>query len=240
MPDWKVPDDYLFTCELTPELWAWQFLRRNPEYRKDYAWFIETWRALEADYGVAPDRDFNRWKADARATVPDAWRDQLCGRDGGCSSGGNSGADDERILIECGMGAKWGFYKFPVDPALEFPEIPDQLLWRDQDIRAETVEGQAQPYEIDLRFDLRLSLKEQLEGARRYLATQQKTAREADQLFDVEQLTRLLRRLDAARESTEAITSVLNDGDETAFHADSEYLGQLLAGDYLKLIRSRI
>ena len=35
MPDWS------------RELWAWQFLRRNPEYQRDYADFIARWREQE-------------------------------------------------------------------------------------------------------------------------------------------------------------------------------------------------
>ena len=31
---WRNPDDYAYTRELSRELWAWEFLRRDPEYRK--------------------------------------------------------------------------------------------------------------------------------------------------------------------------------------------------------------
>ena len=36
MPDWRNEDDYERTKTLSAEGWAWEFLRRNPEYRKDY------------------------------------------------------------------------------------------------------------------------------------------------------------------------------------------------------------
>ncbi len=36
-PNWKQLDDYAFTDSLTPEGWCWEFMRRNPEYRRDYA-----------------------------------------------------------------------------------------------------------------------------------------------------------------------------------------------------------
>jgi len=34
--NWRDPKDYGFTKKLTSEGWAWEFLRRNPEYRKDW------------------------------------------------------------------------------------------------------------------------------------------------------------------------------------------------------------
>ena len=39
---------------LTRDQWAWEFLRRNPDYQRDYRAFIAIWRALEADYGAPP------------------------------------------------------------------------------------------------------------------------------------------------------------------------------------------
>ena len=60
MPDWRKAQDYSFCESLTREQWAWEFLRRNPEYRQDYAWFISTWQALEQEYGKPPNRDFSR------------------------------------------------------------------------------------------------------------------------------------------------------------------------------------
>lgn len=36
MPNWKLDSDYKFCYELSSEGWAWEFLRRNSEYRQDY------------------------------------------------------------------------------------------------------------------------------------------------------------------------------------------------------------
>ena len=63
MHDWTDPSTYAFAR------WAWEFLRRNPAYQREYAAFRETWDALEAAYGRPPRRDFNAWKADSRAWV---------------------------------------------------------------------------------------------------------------------------------------------------------------------------
>ncbi len=67
MPHWQQLKDYDFIKNCRPELIAWEFLRRNPHYQKDYQQFITTWRALEQQYDVAPNRDFNTWKKDTRA-----------------------------------------------------------------------------------------------------------------------------------------------------------------------------
>jgi hypothetical protein len=36
MPNWKIEQDYAFTAALDETGWAWEFLRRNPGYCKDY------------------------------------------------------------------------------------------------------------------------------------------------------------------------------------------------------------
>ena len=50
MRDWRDPDDYAFTKDLKPWQWAWQFLRRNPDYRADFAVVLERFNAREDDY----------------------------------------------------------------------------------------------------------------------------------------------------------------------------------------------
>ncbi len=161
--DWRAAKDYGFTAELDAAGWAWQFLRRCPEYRADHAWFAATWHALEAEYGVPPERDFFRWKQDSRA-----WRAEA--EIAGCGTDLCPGENDQ-VLIECWMGAKWGFRKFPVDPAVDFPEA---LAWRDQPIEVEPVcaaQVDLFPAErVALGFDLSLPLDAQLEAARRKLA----------------------------------------------------------------------
>lgn len=161
--DWRRAGDYAFTAELDCAGWAWQFLRRCPEYRNDFAWFIATWHALEADYGSPPARDFFRWKQDPRA-----WRAEEEIR--ACASDLCPG-ENNQVLIECWMGAKWGFRKFPIDPAVAFP---DELAWREQSISVETASAESvsalPPERIALEFDLGLPLEAQLEAARRKFA----------------------------------------------------------------------
>jgi hypothetical protein len=150
-------DAYAHCAALTRDQWAWEFLRRNPDYQRDYRAFIAIWRALEADYGAPPKRDFSRWKLDPRAYGPLPGDAELAAPGGELCT-----VDDERVLLECWMGAKWGFHKFPLDPERIAP-VSDELSWRppaQPDAPAEP------PYRLDLTFDLSLPLPPQLEAAK--------------------------------------------------------------------------
>ena len=145
-------------ASLTRDQWAWEFLRRNPDYQADYRQFISLWQALEADYGAPPNRDFARWKLDPRAYGPLPGDGAL-----GHSSGELCLGENDQILIECWMGAKWGFYKFPLDPARTTPPEPDELAWRPPSL------SDAPPdtaYRLDISFDLSLPLPPQLDAAK--------------------------------------------------------------------------
>ena len=145
--------------------WAWEFLRRNPEYLADYREFIAVWQALEQDYGAAPERDFFHWKQDPRASRP-AW-------DPSRSTGAVCATDDEeQQLIECWMGTKWGFYQFPQDPARPALELAKPINWRPPPLFDLHSEEQS-PYRQHLNFDLSLPLPAQLEAARQWLVGEQ-------------------------------------------------------------------
>lgn len=145
--------------------WAWEFLRRNPEYQADYRDFIATWQALEAEYGAPPNRDFFNWKNDPRASRP-AWDpEHMTGA--ACTTD-----DEDRQLIECWMGTKWGFYQFPQNPALPAWELESPVNWRpapgfrfDRPVESGT--------DAQLVFDLTLPLPAQLEAAKQWLIGRQ-------------------------------------------------------------------
>lgn len=149
--------------------WAWEFMRRNPDYQTDYRDFISIWKELEADYGAPPNRDFQRWKNDPRASRP-AW-------DPGRSTGAACTADDEdRQLIECWMGAKWGFYQFPQNPALPAWALEAPINWRPAP--AYRFDRHTRPTgDVQLTFDLTLPLPAQLEAAKQHLISRQAALR---------------------------------------------------------------
>jgi len=168
--DWRDPAVYAFTAGLSPQQWAWEFLRRNPEYRRQWQAFWVTWQALEAAYGSPPNRDFNAWKQDPRAWVPAA----ECG-DGECR------VDRDKVLIECALGARWGFYKFPPDPAEDDVVGRGLLVWREPERNAPVPLDPddadylgADPEKLALGFDLALPLREQLDQAKRLLQVLQR------------------------------------------------------------------
>ena len=197
MRDWRNPDDYGFTNDLSPEQWAWEFLRRNPQYGKEWREFFATWKALEASYGKPGQRDIAAWKQDPRAWVPAAE----------CAES-DCRVDGEKVLIECALGARWGFYKFPPDPADEDPVGGGRLNWRDFTLEPILVCNQeahddGEPGAVMLRFDLSLPLREQLASAKRLLQIEQRNRIQAGIIkaprivAHHEQLCRLLRLLDA-------------------------------------------
>jgi hypothetical protein len=151
-------DAYAYCAGLTRDQWAWEFLRRNPDYRSDYRRFLALWQALEADYGAPPHRDFSRWKRDPRAYGPLPGDAELAAPSGDLCVG-----DDDRVLLECWMGAKWGFYKFPLDPERSTPPGHDELSWRPPPQPALPVDEACR---LDVSFDLSLPLPPQLEAAR--------------------------------------------------------------------------
>ena len=150
---------YAHCDALTRDQWAWEFLRRNPDYRADYRRFIALWHALEADYGAPPHRDFQRWKQDPRAYGPLPGDVELA-----APSGELCVVDDDRVLLECWMGAKWGYYKFPLDPERGTPPGPDELSWRPPPAPAPRPPDDV--YRLDIPFDLSLPLPPQLEAAK--------------------------------------------------------------------------
>ncbi|MCU0833940.1 MAG: DUF6499 domain-containing protein [Gammaproteobacteria bacterium] len=165
MRDWRDPDAYAFTGGLTAAQWAWEFLRRNPDYRREWAVFVAVWRELEAAYGAPPHRDFPAWRQDPRA-----WVHASDCPEGECR------VDQHRVLIECALGARWGFHKFPPDPADDDPVGAGRLVWREPSA-SEPIEVVPQdrawlgtdPARIALGFDLALPLREQIERAKRHL-----------------------------------------------------------------------
>jgi hypothetical protein len=128
--------------------------------------------------------------------------------------------DQDKVLIECHLGARWGFYKFPVDPAMEDPVGQGLLTWRALPLSAELVGHTdtawlgGDPSKLALGFDLSLPLREQLEDARRLLAVMRRQRIKQGLMHPktvaacCEEWTRYLRLLDAetARADSARIT----------------------------------
>ncbi len=174
--DWRDATAYQGYAGLSAAEWAWQFLRRNPDYRRDYVWFAQCWATLEARYGAPPHRDFFHWRQD-----PLAWRSEA--ELSGCGTDVCPGQDDQ-VLIECWMGARWGFRRFPPDPAQDFPILGDGLVWREMAPEPEAVTALAAlPEErLVLAFDPLLPPEAQLDVARRLLVARRHALKKAGRL----------------------------------------------------------
>lgn len=234
-PDWRDASEYAFTSELGGAQWAWEFLRRNVDYRREWQAFWSTWQELEAAYGRPPDRDFCAWKRDPRAWVRVSEE-----------TGGECLVDVDKVLIECAFGAKWGFHKFPPDPADNDPVGGGRLNWREPDERLEPLGPDdqdwlgAEPARVALGFDLARPLAGQLERAKRLLQGLQhgRVRRGTVKRLTVSGETarwRLLLRLwdaDAAGAEDSVIAATLGVADVAPLRAEA---GELVNAGYRKI-----
>ncbi|MEN8175455.1 MAG: DUF6499 domain-containing protein [Pseudomonadota bacterium] len=238
LPDWRIAQAYAYTAGLDGAGWAWEFLRRNTVYQAEWAAFRGTWTELEAAYGEPPNRDFNAWKEDPRAYVR--------------VSDGNPGdclVDQDRVLIECALGARWGFHKFPPDPADQDAVAGGRLTWRPRSGSITLVDDPysgflgADASRVALGFDLAGDLREQLELAKRKLQVLQRQRVRQGQLQPRrvallrERWCLLLKLLDAraAGVGEQELTAALFAGDARAMAGALVEAHGLCDGGYLEL-----
>ncbi len=230
MRQWDKAQDYAYTQELDARQWAWEFLRRNADYQADWAWFQSCWSALEYDYGRAPQRDFQRWKQDARA-----FRENDAG---------------DRLLIECWMGERWGLAKFPPNPQHDALQLGEALGWRHRPVNSRLLfAGDPLPATDSLHrvldFDLGLPIAPQLEAARRTLAAQLQALRHGGAAVphnvknQASSWRSCLRILDAhvAGASTQAMAACLCEGNEEQLGLLRQKARALSTSGYLELLR---
>jgi len=166
--EWSNKADYANTEDFTASQWAWEFLRRNPEYATDWDWFNTTWLALEFEYGKPPNRDFNRWQQDPRAHRVNDFQPS---------------EEPENLLIECWMGSRWGFYVFPQSPSEEEPPP-----WREPEEVVTLLDGSEAEYftansgHIALGFDIHQPIEKQVEYCQRMLRILQRQAEQSGQM----------------------------------------------------------
>lgn len=161
--------EYTYTKNLSKEQWAWEFMRRNPEYQRDYVTFIHRWQALENDYGTGSERNLAGWTSDLRSLVNE-WNPKMTLLEEFPDNSGNN-ASEETLQIDRWMQKKWGFNSFPLNPELNSPKIPDQLFWHEPEIDLDDIRFDAKTTDpiAQVNFDLRYSLRDQLEAAHKDL-----------------------------------------------------------------------
>jgi hypothetical protein len=125
------------------------------------------------------------------------------------------------------MGAKWGFYKFPLAPERSAPS-PDELSWRPPPQPARPPDT---IYRLDVSFDLSLPLPPQLEAARFRLVSRAAELRRSGLAAPKtvanqhERWMRMLQFLDAGEAPGEEEASLLREAQA------------LMRGGYLDILR---
>lgn len=158
--DWRREDDYRFTERLDPQGWAWEFLRRNSRYRREFEAELEAFQALpsKGPMGWIPDDPL-----DPDFLIPH-YRDPRNVYRWHLSAFFNPAQDKPRRLYFLPPGrhatsVQWGV---PVDPELD----PDDANF----IREERkVELDLRPGEVAAVLDLSIPLDRQLKVVKRSL-----------------------------------------------------------------------
>lgn len=163
--------DYTYTNNLNKEQWAWEFLRRNPEYQRDYKQFIHRWNTLEDHFGKESDGDLQAWQNDIRSFANE-WDNELTLLEE-LPGAERDNTSQDPIQIDVWMRKKWGLNSFPVDPKIKSSEIITAVEWYEQKIDLDDIRFDEQTTDpiAQVNFDLRYSLKDQLEAAHKDLIT---------------------------------------------------------------------
>lgn len=181
-PDWRDASVYPATyADLHNYQWAWEFLRRNTEYQKDYEYFsglpsyfsngakTAKWHCTGAEWWDNPELRYCK-----HPLLPD--EDTI-------AEYFNRTNDDTpfHYSLEDYFLEKWGIHTEMYDPSYDAgdmclycePELPEELLIYDPETYPEL--SQRHPvkpnsfFETILRFDYRYSIEKQLEEAKRIL-----------------------------------------------------------------------
>ena len=155
VPDWREPNAY--PKELTPDGWAWEFLRRNDDYRRYFLQHHDT-PSIPSNFARALDSPTAQTKR----------------------AGADSSGTKERVI------QNWGFLLMrPVDPSLSAVEYPSVRFWptewrtlaakwKPSRMRAVKVEWDLSMREVAIKFDAALPLQGQLAAARKLLQERQR------------------------------------------------------------------
>jgi hypothetical protein len=155
LPDWRNAAEYPSPRTLPNYRWAWEFLRRNPDYRKDWADVLARYLANPGDY-FGPDE--TRYPEPIPAE--DGW---------------NPDPNHHNFFMPADESAKWSLRDM-VNPATDDPgflafTLQFGYLYTFHRDGPKEPKGAQYPWAF---FNLNLSLKPQLETLRRMLAAEQK------------------------------------------------------------------
>lgn len=142
--DWKNSKDYEFTKKLNDEQWAWEFLRRNKDYIKEW------------------ETEFSLWREKIKQLAPN----ELIKKYGVFETDQNN---THFFIPSKKAQTKWGLEHGYINPAQDSPDlnIPlsflpsyGQMIWTDSD--QESINIELRKNEIAVTFDLSLPVKPQI------------------------------------------------------------------------------
>ncbi|WP_394807504.1 transcriptional regulator domain-containing protein [Nitrosomonas sp.] len=267
-PDWR--DASAYPEDASPGTWAWEFLRRNPDYQKDYEHFASLpdyrpngaktakWYCTKTWWWEDPELRYCKQPI----TEDDDTIGHYFNRTGDSTPFDYSLEDH---LIE-----KWGFTTTEIyDPSYDggdtglwyAPELPKELPIYDPEIHPE--QSQSYPvkpdsiFEITLRFDLRYSVKEQLEKAKKILMSYKEGLKEnslfpdlkneivrTSKSIQIEKLPKYLRAYDARQDGAteleigkEFYPGTTEDSAKQKAHNACKKAKELVYGGYRELMK---
>ena len=178
LPDWRDEKAYPKPEKLDREQWAWQFLRRNPDYQSDHARWRElakhtVYRELPGGDGFEdfpePEEDMRFWVCDPPAKEGETYDDYVK------RIGGGYRMMPTWLHLANNYGMSIGF----PDPAIERPSllafelIGLSLLTGMPGRKIRTARQELGDYDIWVRFNLEWPIDFQIEKARKHLKVKQ-------------------------------------------------------------------
>ena len=202
--DWEKEEDYEYTNDLSPEGWAWEFLRRNKKYIQSYNNSQLVVNDLENKYGKREDNP-HQWAEDPKSKVyippkndneaDQQWKYRVM-----------LNHDNPRIInIESYMAQKWELQRM-YDPTEQYEEHIQFKITKDYP-RVLDKQGSLDLFTKHdkvnfitskrvLLFDLYHSIPQQLKIAKKYLKSAQKD-KKVKGSFHMDEWSLYLRILDA-------------------------------------------
>ena len=174
-PGWKNDADYAYTEQLDANGWAFEFLRRDPDYRMDFEKVYSTKEQLKAQHGPYKDNE-SAWRQDKRAWIYEPPIKKGETRKHWMLRSSAVGLEPKRNWFLDWYRAKWGLVtrfpdpSYPADPTPEFNALDEFPLFPKyaevgEFFEGDEADGNQMSRTAVVVFDLWRPLKEQIKAA---------------------------------------------------------------------------
>lgn len=181
--DWRDSSQYQFPQRMSAPAWAWEFLRRNPDYQADYRTY------LQCLLRVVPDAEIDT--KTASCTLSDAQLDLVETSESMCryEPERHDGENEQDWLLRVNkgsatpldswLGRKWGIERI-VSPYIKYRRL--DIRFEKSSVTVSQVfaawGGFGDRSKMALAFDLTMPIAQQIEAAERWLLSAQRTRSE--------------------------------------------------------------